>query len=869
MPLSLVRAWVRLCDSHVEEEGIRCTIRRTIWGMADPIVERQITTLVNVLKLEAERGFNNSAVVGGGLDVMLRNLDRIGGRVRNLPPMNGLRYAVLSPEERRAWATAAYRALYGNRGRPDRSVGVAARSEPRPEPRSGVKRSEAKNDGPKPVVKPLVGLEAPVDSLRFLHRSARQAFEVLGLATLRDVLWHFPLRMIDYTKQSNVVDLMAGEEATVLGEVISSDVQRFGGRNGLARVRIKDGTGVLSVTWFNMPYMAARWQVDDRIVVSGKVGDYRGRPTMENPEYDDVTRGGRNNERGFVHAGALVPVYPLSAGLNQRTVRNGVMQCLDKGLRFIEEPLSDEILAEHQLMGLSDAIEVMHRPLSERQRWGSIRRLAFDEFLYNQIAAIRRRTRWRNSVAAVQLSPDLGLVEEYVASLGFELTVDQRESVDTILSDIGSGFPMARLLQGEVGSGKTVVAIAAMLSASGSNGMQSAMMAPTEVLAEQHFIGMLEQLRCQHALSVHGPVYESSLHRVESRNRNLRVGLLTGSLTPREKRTMHAMCADGEVDLVVGTHALLSEGVDFAQLAVVVADEQQRFGTEQRAVLTNRTPRPHMLAMSATPIPRTLHMTMYGEMELSTLREMPRGRNPIATRWAQTPFDVAEGYAEIRSEVRQGRQAFVVCPLIDPSENIAGASAVVEYERLRRDEFPDLKVGLLHGRMSLSEKQSVMETFRNREIDVLVATPVIEVGVDIPNATVMMIMTADHFGMSQLHQIRGRVGRGEHAGTCILVSDAEGEIAQARLQALVENLDGFDLAQKDLELRGPGRNLAEVQSGWSGWRFARFDDLESLGRARSTAERLLADDFDLRKPEHRVLRREAVRMIGGAVSRFA
>ena len=332
---------------------------------------------------------------------------------------------------------------------------------------------------------------------------------------------------------------------------------------------------------------------------------------------------------------------------------------------------------------------------------------------------------------------------------------------------------------------------------------------------------------------------------------------------------MQVMCRDGEVDLIVGTHALLQDAVDFDRLALVVVDEQQRFGTEQRAMLTNRTPRPHMLAMSATPIPRTLHMTMYGEMELSTLRVMPRGRNPIATRWAQTPFDVAEGYAEIRNEVRQGRQAFVVCPLIDPSENVAGASAVVEFERLTKQEFPDLKVGLLHGRMSLSEKQSVMETFRSREIDVLVATPVIEVGVDIPNATVMMIMTADHFGMSQLHQIRGRVGRGEHPGTCILVSDAEGEIAQARLQALVESSDGFDLAQKDLELRGPGRNLAEVQSGWSGWRFARFDDLETLGKARGVAEGILEEDFELRKPEHRVLRREAIRTVGREVSRFS
>lgn len=833
--------------------------------MTDSIVERQITTLVNVLKLEAERGFNNSAVVGGGLDVMLRNLGWIAGRIRNLPPMDGRRYATLSPEERRAWATAAYRSLHGNRKWPERSIDEVSR----PGPSAKTKRLAVREDARKPVSAPAVGLETSVGSLRFLHRSARQAFEALGLATLRDVLWYFPLRMIDYTQQSNIVDLVAGDEATVVGDVISSDVNRFGGRNGLARVRIRDGTGVLSITWFNMPYMATRWQSGDRIVVSGKVSEYQGRPTMDNPEYDDVTRGGRNNERGLVHAGALVPVYPLSAGLNQRTVRNGVMQCLDKGLRFIEEALPDNVLAEHRLMGCSQAIEVMHRPLSDRQRWAAIRRLAFDEFLYNQIAAIRRRTRWRSSVAAVQLSPDRRLVEGFVSSLGFELTTDQRESVETILSDIGSGFPMARLLQGEVGSGKTVVAIAAMLSASGSNGLQSAMMAPTEVLAEQHFIGILEQLKCQHTLSVYGPVYESSLHRVESRNRNLRVGLLTGSLKPREKRTMHKMCAGGEVDLVVGTHALLSEGVDFENLAMVVVDEQQRFGTEQRAVLTSRSPRPHLLAMSATPIPRTLHMTMYGEMELSTLRVMPGGRKEIETRRAQTPFEVAEAYATIRSEISAGRQAFVVCPLIDPSENVAGASAVEEYQRLRRDEFPDLNVGLLHGRMSLSEKQAVMESFRECEIDVLVATPVIEVGIDIPNATVMMIMTAEHFGMSQLHQIRGRVGRGEYKGICVLVSDAKTEVAHARLQAVVENLDGFELARKDLQIRGPGRNLAELQSGWSGWRFARFDDLELLGWARSVAETTLEGDFDLRKPEHRVLRREAVRIVGREVSRFS
>lgn len=826
--------------------------------VTDPATERQIKTLLNVLKLEAKYGFNNSAVVGGGLDGMWPNLGRVAGLVRNLPPMSGRRYTSMSQQERRTWSDAAMRQLGG---------GQIQASNARPNPRQPRRRTE--NGRTRPVVQRPLSLETRVEALPFLHPATKRAFASLELSTLRDVLWHFPLRMIDYTKRSNIVDLRPGEEATVEGDVVSSETNRFAGRGGLARVRIRDGTGFLSITWFNMPYMATRWKNGDRIVVSGKVGEYRGRPTMENPEYDDLTRGGKTNQRGFIHAGALVPVYPLSAGLNQRTVRNGVMQCLDNGLRFVAETLAQDTRASNDLMPLADAIEAMHRPMAGRQQWIAIRRLAFDEFLYNQIAAIRRRTRWRNSVTAVRLTPDRTLAAEFVSSLGFELTMDQRESLDTILGDMGSDYPMARLLQGEVGSGKTVVAIAAMLAASGLNGKQSALMAPTEVLAEQHFISMLEQLKCREGLSGYGPVYESPSYRIESRGRSLRLGLLTGSLGQREKRSVQKMCAEGELDLVVGTHALLQEAVDFHDLALVVVDEQQRFGTEQRAVLTNRSPRPHMLAMSATPIPRTLHMTMYGEMELSTLRAMPRGRKPIETRWAQTPFDVAEAYAKIRNEARQGRQAFVVCPLIDPSENVAGASARVEFERLTRQEFPDLNVGLLHGRMNLAQKQSVMDAFRNQDIDVLVATPVIEVGVDVPNATVMMIMTADHFGLSQLHQIRGRVGRGQHSGVCILVSDAEADIAQERLKAVVQNLDGFDLARKDLEIRGPGRNLAEVQSGWSGWRFAKFDDMEMLGRARSTAEDLLADDFDLKKPANQALKSEALRVIGRSVSRFA
>ena len=831
--------------------------------MPDTDFDRQAKTLIGVLTAEGKYGFNNSAVIGGGVDALWANLDRVEPVVRNLPPLNGGRYAALTADERKSWATAAYRHLNPSR----KSSRAAPPARQREKPGSPPRVTPAKPETPTQPRR--TGLNALVSTLPFLHKATKQAFQTLGLITLRDVLSHYPLRMIDHTKRMNIVDLVPGEEATIVGEVVDSQVNRFGGPRGSAKVSIRDGTGFLTITWFNMPYMATRWQRDDRIVVSGRVGEYNGRPTMENPEYDDVTRGGRENLRGFIHAGALVPVYPLSAGLNQRTVRNGVMQCVDNGLRFVEETLSDDVREEQSLMPLKDAIEAMHRPLSERQRWTAMRRFAFDELLYNQIAAIRRRSRWRTTVQAVNVEPDRAVVDQFIASLGFELTSDQNESIETILSDMSSAYPMARLLQGEVGSGKTVVAIAAMLAASGSNAMQSAIMAPTEVLAEQHFLSMLRQLDCRTALSAYGSVYESPMCEVEAKSRGLRIGLLTGSLPPREKRTVQTMCAEGELDLVVGTHALLQEAVEFERLAVVVVDEQQRFGTEQRAVLTNRTPRPHMLAMSATPIPRTLHMTTYGELELSTLRQMPHGRNPVATSWAQTPMEVAEAYGKIRSEVAQGRQAFVVCPLIDPSEKVAGASAMVEFERLRSEEFVDLRVGLLHGRMSLAEKQDAMESFRRREIDVLVATPVIEVGVDIPNATVMMIMTADHFGLSQLHQIRGRVGRGMHPGTCVLVSDTENETARARLQAVVENSDGFDLARKDLEIRGPGRNLAEVQSGWSGWRFARFDDLELLTKARNTAEQILNEDFDLRQPENLTLKREAIRVIGSAVSRFS
>ncbi len=820
----------------------------------DKSANEQAQILLSVLRLEADYGFNNSAVTGGGLDMMWANLHRIAPAVREIAPMRGRRYSMLTIEERRSWVNAARNALSGD---DSSSLEPASTRSAQIEP----KRKPTKQ------LEDEITLDSPIDALRSIHYRSRESLKNLDIATIRDALWHFPLRHIDYTRRTPISHLAYGAEATVVADVHHSERARFGGRQRAARVRVKDETGIMSITWFNMPYMAERWNIGDRIVVSGKVDEYRGRPTMENPEYDDLVRKGKEVSNAPIHAGAIIPVYPSTEGANQRSVRSAIKQALDKGLPLIDDPVPEAVRNLNSLMPLRTAVEKLHYPRPLEQSHIAKRRLAFDEFLYNQIAALRRRAAWKKSTAAPDISPDFETVDAYLNSLEFDLTNDQSEALRTILDDVGSGEPMARLLQGEVGSGKTVIAIAAMLSVSGKSGGQAALMTPTEVLAEQHFLNALEQLRCQPLFGAIGPIYESGLVRNEAESRKLRVGLLVGSLKQSDKEAVQAMCASGEVDLVIGTHALLQERVDFKNLALAVVDEQQRFGTEQRAILTNRTPRPHLLAMSATPIPRTLHMTLYGELDLAILRELPHGRKDIETRWVRTAFEEADAFSEIRDQVAMGRQAFVVCPLIGPSDHVPGASAIVEFERLSRGELGDLKLGMLHGRMSLAEKQSVMNDFRSGRIDVLVATPVIEVGVDIPNATVMLIMTAEQFGLSQLHQIRGRVGRGEHPGLCVLVSDSDSEAAIERLQSLVDSADGFGLAAKDLSMRGPGRNLEQAQSGWGGWRFAHFDDLKLLRQARSVAEQLLREDPNLQ--HHPLLRQEVIRSVGRAPSAFA
>ena len=443
-----------------------------------------------------------------------------------------------------------------------------------------------------------------------------------------------------------------------------------------------------------------------------------------------------------------------------------------------------------------------------------------------------------------------------MTSLGFELTGDQQKTLKTIFEDIATPVPMGRMLQGEVGSGKTVVALAGLLAAA-ADGRVGAFMAPTEVLAEQHFLSATRQLD---AVPVGGQ--PENIVKAAGPGRDGKpttIALLTGSLKRSIKSHVQTMISGGEIDVVIGTHALLQDAVNIPRLAFVVIDEQHKFGVGQRAALTDRTPRPHLLAMSATPIPRSLALTVYGDLELSTLREMPGGRKPITTKWARSIQDRRDAYDLVRQEIKSGRQVFIVCPFIEESEQVRGRAATVEFERLRGGELAGIDVCLLHGRMSLGEKQAAMDSFRDGETQALVATPVIEVGVDVPNATVMLIESADRFGMAQLHQLRGRVGRGANLSYCVLLADDPGADGQARLSTVERVADGFDLAEVDLETRGPGEYLGARQSGWPELKVANVGDRDLLALARADATALLASDPNLTSPAHRALATEVVR----------
>jgi ATP-dependent DNA helicase RecG len=625
----------------------------------------------------------------------------------------------------------------------------------------------------------------------------------------------------------------------------------------------------MRVVWFNQPYLAEQLKTNDRIVIAGKVGLFNRVKTMENPEWE------RLQSEELTHTGRLVPVYPLTQGISQRMLRRVAKEAVDRFAGLVKEPLPGDLRRRHKLPELKSALRQMHYPDSQDKYEESRRRIAFEELLCVQLAVLERRLAWQEGRAAPFGSG--GVIDAYRDSLPFALTGAQERVLDEIASDLRRARPMARLLQGDVGSGKTAVAAAALIVAN-ANGYQGALMAPTEILAEQHY-------RTLHSL----------LGRLQVGGRSLRVELLTGSMKTPSKREIVEAVAQGKVDVVVGTHALIQEGVSFRKLGMAVVDEQHRFGVMQRAALKERANgydsgasrdsdpvdhvagfnraddppvTPHLLVMSATPIPRTLALTFFGDLDVSVIDEMPPGRLPVQTHWV-SPDDRVDAYAFVREQVELGRQAFVVCPLIEESAALQTRSAVQEYERLSREVFPELRLGLLHGRMSARDKDEVLHAFRRGELHVLVATTVIEVGIDIPNASVMVIEGADRFGLAQLHQLRGRVGRGADQSYCLLLSDDPSQTAQQRLKLLEDINDGFALAEADLKLRGPGDYFGTRQSGLPEFQAADFSDIKLIETARQEAMALLEADPSLSKPEHEALHAavdRAKRIVTGEVS---
>ena len=788
-------------------------------------------SLKNVLNLERKLEFTDRAVMGG-LDRFISHIATQLGWIRDVEPLKGTNYAALSPGQRHRWASA----ILGQLGSTNSAQRVSKKpkSKTTSNPRRQPSKTRAKYD-----------LNTPLSNLIFIHKATRSKLTRLGVRNLRDLLRLFPNRHVDYSKVTKIQDAIHGEMTTVVGRVIRSEVAKIGPSPGAAKITINDGTELLEATFFRQAYLTHKIKQGSLITLSGEIGSFNNRLQMQNPEheqlYDENSHDSQQNNSQLTHAGILLPVYPSTDGLAQRSLRSATRKSLDVGLPVLDEFLNQDIKNRHSLADLSEAYESIHYPKSINDQLQARRRLAFDELFMYQLAALKRRWEWRDRQSGILIDRDKGqrVVASFLNSLEFHLTIDQKESLNALLKDMASGAPMGRLLQGEVGSGKTVVALCALLAVS-SAGYQGAFMAPTEVLAEQHFLSIANQLNAE---SVSNEPKDTVRQAIlpSSTNHRINIVLLTGSLQASVKSRIQQMIADGEADLIIGTHALLQDQVMIPRLGLAVVDEQHRFGVEQRGALTQQTPRPHLLGMSATPIPRTLSLTIYGDLDITTLKILPEGRQPITTSLATNEVAKNHTYELVRQQIAHGKQAFVVCPLIEPSDSIESASALEELKTLQQGEFKNLRVGLLHGRMKLAEKQDVMERVRNKQIDVLVATPVIEVGMDIPNATVMIIMSANRFGLAQLHQLRGRVGRGKDESYCILMANSKDDLANERIEAIVKYSDGFVLAEEDLRIRGPGDFMGTRQSGWDELKIATIDDVDLLRVARKEATNLMAD----------------------------
>ena len=796
-------------------------------------------SFITILNLETTHGYTNRAVIGG--------LDRFIERwtAENPLPQGHIKlkqllaspptYAVKNTVERKQWVDDVLN-LLERRSRPVPFPNTPSMRRKRP--------ATVSESLPQDSLDTL--LDGPVSTLKGVGENMSRRLCKLGVNTVRDLIYFFPRKFMDFSLKSNVSSLVTGKEQTVFVNVWEARTTLLGRRKSAEAV-LGDETGNIRAVWFNQPWVAQQLKPNMRIALSGKVSEFNYTKVFENPEWELI------EEKELLHTGRMVPVYQLTQGLFPRQTRALVKGAIDRFVDAMPDFLPGPVRQRCQLADLSYALHKAHYPDDYAQQNVARQRLAFDELFLLQLAVFSKKREWQEDQPGHAFKIHDDGIKSFIAALPFKLTGAQNKVIGEICNDLGRETPMSRLLQGDVGSGKTVVATIALLVAL-ENGYQGVLMAPTEILAEQHFATLYKLLSAMSS----GSSREGNIHTFTFNNGllpDIKVALLTGSLGSRDKAITQDLMKAGDINVAIGTHALIQKGVHFKNMGLVIIDEQHRFGVLQRQALRQKGFNPHLLVMTATPIPRTLALTLYGDLDISTISELPPGRQVIKTRWLKQ-YDRERAYNFIRKQVTEGRQAFIICPLIEESENLEVKAAVAEYERLSRDVFTDMRLGLLHGKLKGVDKEAVMHEFKEGKLDILISTSVVEVGIDVPNATVMLVEAADRFGLAQLHQFRGRVGRGEQQSYCLLLAENPSEYGQERLKAIEEISDGFLLAEKDLQLRGPGEFFGTRQSGLPDLKMARLTDTQLLETARREASILFQVDPGLSSPENELLARE-------------
>lgn len=833
-------------------------------------MQHSINKLRNYFKAEHKNGYTNKAVIGGLAKVLdfWESEARSDGVPEDVISLvsNRLRdYHRLSPQSRADILKGLWKRVQGDdspidEGSPTAaSVTPQARVEPKIQPEKPVEYQEPSlketpDAPPKPQSTPQVrervvkkpasrsssfpgaitsqtpaAFNASLEVLHGVGPKHANKLEKLGLYTLGDMLFHFPRRYDDYSNLRPIRSLRVGDVGTVIGQIqgVFERKARGGKMTIVEAVISDDGFSAIRVTWFNQPWLMNRLSEGLNIAIAGKIEQYLGRLVMNNPDWEPV-------EIENLHTNRIVPIYPLTESITQKALRELMDQVIKFWTPRVIDPLPKQLVSEAGLMSFGEALFQVHFPDDQEFLKNARDRLAFDEIFYLQLGVSKRR-KDQTALTGRVFEVDDDWMTLALENIPFTLTNAQNKVVAEIRENLRSGSPMNRLIQGDVGSGKTVVALLAARVVANAGG-QTAVMAPTSILAEQHY----ENFR---SLLVESGLFAE--HQVR---------LLTGDTNAAERESIQNDLHSGELKFLIGTHALIEDPVQFNDLQLIVIDEQHRFGVHQRSALRAKGNNPHLLVMTATPIPRSLALTLYGDLDLSIMDEMPAGREPVKT-FVLRPVERERAYTLIRGQIKAGFQVFVVYPLIEESDKLEDVKAAVdEHKILSEQVFKDLNVGLLHGKMKPAEKDQVMMDFRNKKFDILVSTTVIEVGVDVPNATVILIEGANRFGLAQLHQLRGRVGRGGGESYCLLIPDQESAVENERLQAMVDTFDGFKLAEMDMKLRGPGEFLGTKQSGFAATlKMASLTDIALIEKASKFAREVLERDPDLVSPENALM----------------